>query len=28
MEEETNRMQFQTGKRLGFRFSADSDQVK
>jgi hypothetical protein len=28
MEEETNRMQFQTGKRLGFRFSADNDQVK
>jgi hypothetical protein len=28
MEEETNRMQFQTGKRLGFRFSADSDNVK
>jgi hypothetical protein len=28
MEEETNRMQLQTGKRLGFRFTADSDQVK
>jgi hypothetical protein len=28
MEEETNRMQLQTGKRLGFRFSADNDQVK
>lgn len=28
MEEETNRMQIQTGKRLGFRFSADNDQVK
>ncbi len=28
MEEETNRMQLQTGKRLGFRFSADSDSVK
>ena len=28
MEEETNRMQFQTGKRLGFRFSADNDTVK
>ncbi len=28
MEEETNRMQFQAGKRLGFRFNADSDQVK
>ena len=28
MEEETNRMQMQTGKRLGFRFSADNDQVK
>jgi hypothetical protein len=27
MEEEANRMQFQTGKRLGFRFSADNDQV-
>lgn len=28
MEEETSRMQIQTGKRLGFRFSADNDQVK
>jgi hypothetical protein len=28
MEEETNRMQIQTGKRLGFRFSADNDQIK
>lgn len=28
MEEETNRMNLQTGKRLGFRFSADNDQVK
>jgi len=28
MEEETNRMQVQTGKRLGFRFSADNDNVK
>jgi hypothetical protein len=28
MEEESNRMQLQTGKRLGFRFSADNDQVK
>ena len=28
MEEETNRMQIQTGKRLGFRFSADNDQVQ
>ena len=28
MEEERNRMQFQTGKRLGFRFSADSDNLK
>jgi hypothetical protein len=28
MEEETNKMQLQTGKRLGFRFSADNDQVK
>jgi len=28
MEEETNKMQMQTGKRLGFRFSADNDQVK
>lgn len=28
MEEENNRMQLQTGKRLGFRFSADNDQVK
>lgn len=28
IEEENNRMQLQTGKRLGFRFSADNDQVK
>jgi len=28
MEEESNRMQIQTGKRLGFRFSADNDQIK
>ena len=28
MEEETSRMQMQTGKRLGFRFSADNDKVK
>jgi hypothetical protein len=28
MEEETSRMQLQTGKRLGFRFSADNDQIK
>lgn len=27
MEEETSRMQIQTGKRLGFRFSADNDNV-
>lgn len=28
MEEESTRMQLQTGKRLGFRFTADTDQVK
>lgn len=28
MEEESNRMQIQTGKRLGFRFSADNDNIK
>jgi hypothetical protein len=28
MEEESNKMQIQTGKRLGFRFNADNDQVK
>ena len=28
MEEESNKMQIQTGKRLGFRFSADTDEVK
>ena len=28
MEEEASRMQIQTGKRLGFRFSADNDHVK
>ena len=28
MEEENNRMQIQTGKRLGFRFSADNDNIK
>jgi hypothetical protein len=28
MEEESNKMQFQTGKRLGFRFNADNDQIK
>ncbi len=27
MEEESNKMQIQTGKRLGFRFSADNDQI-
>lgn len=28
MEEESNKMQIQTGKRLGFRFNADNDQIK
>lgn len=28
MEEESNKMQIQTGKRLGFKFNADTDQVK
>jgi len=28
MEEENNRMQLQTGKRLGFRFSADNDNLR
>jgi hypothetical protein len=28
MEEESNRMQIQTGKRLGFRFSADNDNLR
>lgn len=28
MEEEANKMQVQTGKRLGFRFGADNDQIK
>ncbi|HSY75847.1 MAG TPA: hypothetical protein VK890_03255 [Bacteroidia bacterium] len=28
MEEEANKMQMQTGKRLGFRFGADNDQIK
>jgi hypothetical protein len=28
MEEETSKMQMQTGKRLGFRFNADNDQIK
>lgn len=28
MEEEASKMQLQTGKRLGFRFSADNDQIK
>lgn len=28
MEEEASRMQMQTGKRLGFRFGADNDQIK
>ncbi|NNM95604.1 MAG: hypothetical protein HKL88_09130 [Bacteroidia bacterium] len=27
MEEESNKMQIQTGKRLGFRFNADNDQI-
>jgi hypothetical protein len=28
MEEESNKMQIQTGKRLGFKFNADNDQIK
>jgi len=28
MEEEASKMQVQTGKRLGFRFGADNDQIK
>jgi hypothetical protein len=28
MEEEASKMQMQTGKRLGFRFGADNDQIK
>lgn len=28
MEEESNKMQIQTGKRLGFRFSADNDEIQ
>jgi hypothetical protein len=28
MEEEATKMQMQTGKRLGFRFGADNDQIK
>ncbi|HTA84278.1 MAG TPA: hypothetical protein VK783_15140 [Bacteroidia bacterium] len=28
MEEEASRMQMATGKRLGFRFGADNDQIK
>lgn len=28
MEEESNKMQIQTGKRLGFRFNADNDQIQ
>jgi len=28
MEEESTKMQIQTGKRLGFRFNADNDQIK
>ncbi|MGP8214473.1 MAG: hypothetical protein ACLQQ4_02810 [Bacteroidia bacterium] len=28
MEEEANKMQMQTGKRLGFRFNADNDEIK
>jgi hypothetical protein len=27
IEEESSRMQFQTGKRLGFRFGPDNDQL-